>query len=185
MSYTKQLIYIILIIVTQTAFSQDSVSFPIKLDVEGFQEVIAKVDNIYISGQPTMEAFANLKTEGVTTVVNLRTEREMSNRDNVPFDERELLDSLGMNYVHIPLGRADHPYNNEALKKFADAVDKADGKVLLHCTVAWRASHMWAAYLIQYKGFSPDQAIEHAKGINFGQLPVEGLLGKNMKVDFE
>ena len=185
MNYTKQFISIILILVTQTAFGQDSVSFPVKLDTEGFQEVIAKVDNIYISGQPTAEAFAKLKSDGVTTVVNLRTEREMSNRDNVPFDEKALLDSLGMNYVHIPLGGADNPYSNEALIKFADAVDNAEGKVLLHCIIAWRASHMWAAYLIQYKGFSPDKAIEHARGINFGQLPVEGLLGKKLKVDFE
>jgi len=185
MTFSKQLNIAVFILVTQAAFGQDSVSFPVKLDAEGFQEVIAKVDNIYISGQPSAEAFTILKSEGVTTVVNLRTQNEMSNRDNVTFDERELLDSLGMNYVHIPLGGADHPYNYEALKKFADAVDKADGKVLLHCTVAWRASHMWAAYLIQYKGFSPDKAIEHAKDINFGQLPVEGLLGKNMKVDFE
>jgi uncharacterized protein (TIGR01244 family) len=185
MNYTKQLFFIILILVVQTAFGQDSVSFPVKIDAEGFQEVIAKVDNIYISGQPTAEALANLRSEGVTTVVNLRTEREMSNRDNVPFDEGAVVDSLGMQYIHIPLGGADFPYNNEALLKFAGAIDNAEGKVLLHCTVAWRASHMWAAYLIQYKGFSPDKAIEHAKGINFGQLPVEGLLGKKLKVDFE
>jgi len=44
---------------------------------------------------------------------------------------------------------------------------------------------MLAAYLIQDKSFPPEKAIEHAKGINFGQLPVEGLLGKKLKIDFE
>jgi len=185
MSYTKQLFSISLILVTQTVFGQDSVSFPVKLDNTGFQDVFAQTDNLYISGQPSEEAFTKLKSEGVTTVVNLRTQKEMDNREYVPFDEVALLDSLGLNYVHIPLGGTDTPYNNEALVKFADAVDKAEGKVLLHCTVGRRASHMWAAYLIQFKGFSPAKAIEYAKAVNFGEWPLEGLLGKKLKVDFE
>jgi hypothetical protein len=44
---------------------------------------------------------------------------------------------------------------------------------------------MWAAYLIQFKDFSPDTAIEHAKAINFGEWPLEGLLGKKMIVNFQ
>jgi hypothetical protein len=59
------------------------------------------------------------------------------------------------------------------------------GKVLLHCTVAWRASHMWAAYLITCQGFTPAREIEHAKAINFGERPLEGLLGKKMVIEFK
>ncbi|HEY7750990.1 MAG TPA: hypothetical protein VH917_01770, partial [Ignavibacteriaceae bacterium] len=70
-------------------------------------------------------------------------------------------------------------------QKFADVVDNAEGKVLLHCTVARRASNMWAAYLIQFKGLTPDEAIRHAKAINYGDSPLEGLLGKKLKSDFE
>ena len=54
-------------------FGQDSFSFPVKLELAGFQEVFAKVGDLYISGQPSAEAFAKLKSEGVTTVINLRT----------------------------------------------------------------------------------------------------------------
>ena len=185
MSNSKQLVSILLILVTQTVFSQDSVSFPVKLDATGFQEVFAKVGDLYISGQPTAEAFAKLKSEGVTTVINLRTDSEMSNRENIPFDERSVVDSLGMKYIHIPLGGPDSPYNNEALIKFANALKDADGKVLLHCTSGRRASYMYAAYLVQYKKFSPNKAIEYAKAVNFGEWPLEGLLGKKMKIDFE
>ena len=185
MSNTKQLVSILLILVTQTVFSQDSVSFPVKLDATGFQEVFAKVGDLYISGQPTAEAFAKLKSEGVTTVINLRTDSEMSNRENIPFDERAVMDSLGMKYIHIPLGGPDSPYNNEALIKFANALKDADGKVLLHCTSGRRDSYMYAAYLVQYKIFSPNKAIEYAKAVNFGEWPLEGLLGKKMNVNFE
>jgi uncharacterized protein (TIGR01244 family) len=172
-------------IFTQSVLSQYSVSFPVKLDESGFLEVIAQADELYISGQPDEDAFVKLKSEGVTTVVNLRTQKEMDNREYVPFDEAALLDSLGMEYIHIPLGGTDNPYTNEALTKFAEAVDKSEGKLLLHCTVARRASHMFAAYLIQYKGFEPNKAIEYAKAVNFGEWPLEGLLGQKLKVEFE
>ena len=185
MKYLKYLFNVIFLFSAETVFSQDSVSFPIKLEATGFQEVFAQVDNLYISGQPDEASFQKLKSEGVTTVVNLRTPNEMENRENVPFDEKTVVDSLGLEYIHIPLGGTEFPYTNEALLKFADAVDKAEGKVLLHCTVGRRASHMWAAYLIQFKGFEPNKAIEYAKAVNFGEWPLEGLLGKKMIIKFE
>ena len=185
MKYLNHLLILILLFSAQTVFSQDSVSFPIKLDAKGFQEVFAKVGDLYISGQPSAESFSMLKSEGVTTVINLRTPSEMDNRESVPFDEKVVVDSLGLEYIHIPLGGTEFPYTNEALQKFADAVDKAEGKVLLHCTVGRRASNMWGAYLIQFKGFEPNKAIEYAKAVNFGEWPLEGLLGKKMIVEFE
>jgi uncharacterized protein (TIGR01244 family) len=185
MKYLNHLLVIYFLLSAETVFSQDSVSFPVKLDATGFQEVFAEVDNLYISGQPEEASFAKLKSEGVTTVINLRTDSEMSNRENVPFDERAVVDSLGMEYIHIPLGGPDSPYNNEALIKFANALTNAEGKVLLHCTVGRRASYMWAAYLIQFEGFSPNQAIEYAKAVNFGEWSLEGLLGKKLNVNFE
>ena len=154
--------------------------FPEKLDSHGFQEIFVKIGGLYISGQPDKIAFSKLKEMGVTTVINLRTNMEMADRNAVPFDEKEVVQNLGMDYIHIPLGGPDHPYNKEALDKFARAYENAGGKVLLHCSVAYRASHMWAAYLIQYKNYSPEKAIEMAKAVNFGELPLEGFLGKKI-----
>ncbi|MCU0406710.1 MAG: sulfur transferase domain-containing protein [Ignavibacteriaceae bacterium] len=169
----------------EVGFGQDSVSFPVKLETEGFKEVIAQSGDLFISGQPDIESFAELKSKGVTTIVNLRTPSEMENRDYVPFDEKAVVDSLGMQYVNIPLGGDEYPYTPDAVKIFADAVEKAEGKVLLHCTVGRRASYMFAAYLIQFKGLEPNKAIEYAKAVNFGEWPLEGLLGKKMIVEFE
>jgi uncharacterized protein (TIGR01244 family) len=181
----KALLIFVLLFSAKTVFSQDSVSYPVKLDNAGFQDVFAQSDDLYISGQPEKESFAKLKSDGVTTVINLRTPGEMDNRENVPFDEKAIVDSLGLEYIHIPLGGTEFPYTNEALQKFADAVDKSEGKVLLHCTVGRRASNMYAAYLIQFEGFEPNKAIEYAKAINFGEWPLEGLLGKKMIIEFE
>jgi len=162
---------------------------PVALDTRGqFQDKFARVgDDVFISGQPTERALRDLRAQGVTTVVNLRTPEEMSTR--VPFDEAALIKNLGIEYVYIPVrGNAEFPYSPAALKSFATAMSGAKGKVLLHCTIAWRASHMWAAYLIEYRGVPPATALQQARMINLmddmrmdgDTQPVEGFLGRNL-----
>ena len=65
-------------------------------------------------------------------------------------------------------------------------MSSAKGKVLLHCTIAWRASHLWAAYLIQYRGVPIATALHQARMINLmdnmrmdgDRQPVEAFLGR-------
>ncbi|MCB1684901.1 MAG: protein tyrosine phosphatase family protein, partial [Pseudomonadales bacterium] len=163
------------------AFPQARADGPaVLLDATGFNTVLARADErLYISGQPTPEGFARLRKEGVTTVINLRTEPEMS---ALPFDEAATLADLSMDYVHLPSGGPDTPYAPATLERFADVLATAEGKVLLHCTVAWRASHLYAAYLYRHRGLSLEDAIARANGINFGGLPIEGFLGESLEV---
>ncbi len=162
---------------------------PVALETRGlFEDKFSRVgDDVFISGQPTERALRDLRAQGVTTVVNLRTPEEMSKR--VPFDEAALVKNLGMQYVYIPVrGNAEFPYSPDALKSFAAAMNGAKGKVLLHCTVAWRASHMWAAYLIQYRDVPVAKALEQTRMINLmddmrmdgNRQPVESFLGRTL-----
>jgi uncharacterized protein (TIGR01244 family) len=166
-----------------------AVPAPVALDTHGqFQEKFARVgDDVFISGQPTERALRDLHVQGVTTVVNLRTPEEMSKR--VPFDEAALVKELGMEYVYVPVrGNAEFPYSPAAVKSFAAAMSSAKGKVLLHCTVAWRASHLWAAYLIQDREVPVATALQQARMINLmddmrmdgDQQPVEAFLGRSL-----
>ena len=163
-----------------------TIGAPQLMDTSGmFQARFAKVgDDMYIGGQPTEKALRELKAQGVTTVINLRSPEEMY---RIPFDEARLVNELGMKYVYIPMrGTPEFPYSPDGLKKFTDAMAAADGKVLLHCTIAWRASHMWGAYLIQ-QGVPADQALTHVRAINLmdahrmgpgDKQPIEMFLGK-------
>jgi uncharacterized protein (TIGR01244 family) len=166
-----------------------AVPAPVALDTHGqFQDKFARVgDDVFISGQPTERALRDLRAQGVTTVVNLRTPEEMSTR--VPFDESALVKNLGMEYVYIPVrGNAEFPYSPAAVKSFAAAMSGAKGKVLLHCTIAWRASHLWAAYLIQYRDVPVATALQQARTINLmddmrmdgDTQPVEAFLGRSV-----
>ena len=162
---------------------------PVALDPKGqFQEKFAKVgDDVFIAGQPTEQGLRDLAAQGVKTVVNLRTPPEMATR--VPFDERALVQQLGMKYVYLPMrGNAEYPYDPQDLKDFGKAMEQTNGKLLLHCTVAWRASHMWAAYLIQYRDVPVPTALDQARKINLmddmrmdgERQPVEDLLGRHL-----
>ena len=161
---------------------------PVALETRGlFQDKLAKVgDDVFISGQPTEQGLRSLRDQGVTTVVNLRSPPEMA---RVPFDEAALVKQLGMEYVYLPMrGTAELPYSPAAVKSFADAMSNAKGKVLLHCTVAWRASHLWAAYLIQYRNVPVATALQQARMINLmddmrmdgDKQPVESFLGRSL-----
>ena len=162
---------------------------PVLLETRGlFQDKFASVgSDVFISGQPTDRALRNLRAQGVTTVVNLRTPEEMSKR--VPFDEAALVKELGMEYVYLPMrGTPEFPYSLAAVKSFAAAMSGAKGKVLLHCTIAWRASHLWAAYLIQYRQVPVATALQQARMINLmddmrmdeDRQPVEAFLGRTL-----
>jgi uncharacterized protein (TIGR01244 family) len=140
---------------------------PVDLDTTGmFQAKYVRLgDDIFIGGQPTEKALREMKAKGVTVVVNLRSPEEM--KTAVKFDEPALIQELGMRYVYIPMrGTPEFPYSPDAITKFADAVNTANGKVLLHCTIAWRASHLWAAYLIKERGVAPEVALTNARAIN-------------------
>jgi uncharacterized protein (TIGR01244 family) len=176
----------------QKVVGQDSIRTlpaPVLLDTAGmFLARYAQIgEDLFIGGQPTERALHELRKLGVTTVVNLRMPEEMT---RIGFDEAKLIAELGMKYVHIPMrgGAGEHSYSPETLRKFTEAMRAADGKVLLHCTVAWRASHIWAAYLIEH-GVSELDAVRHARVINLmddhrmddsGRQPLEMFLNRKV-----
>ena len=163
---------------------------PVNLDITGmFQAKFVSVgDDMFIAGQPTEKALRDLKAKGVTTVVNLRMPEEMA---QIGFDEAALVKELGMKYVYIPMrGSPENPYGPKQLDTFAATMAAADGKVLLHCTIAWRASHLWAAYLIRERKMPVDAVLSHTRLINLmdnrrmgggqQQQPLEGFLGRTV-----
>lgn len=175
----------------QSLVKQDSIRSlpaPVLLDTAGlFIARYAKVgDDMFVAGQPTERALRELKAQGVTLVVNLRTPPEMA---RIGFDEEKLVRDLGMRYVYLPSrgGAGEFGYSPETLRKFTEAMMSADGKVLLHCTVAWRASHLWGAYLIE-RGVPVAEALVHARAINLmddhrmddGLQPIESFLGRKV-----
>jgi uncharacterized protein (TIGR01244 family) len=161
----------------------DRAGLPVAVtDVAGVEQRLFRDGRVFIAGQPSEAALKRFKELGVTAVVCLRTPKEMDDRATVPFDEAAAVAGLGLEYVHIPLGGKDFPYTPAAVERFAQVLAKHPGPVLLHCTVAWRASYMWTAYLIRYGGLDLDAALARGRAIAIGREPLEELVGRPVKL---
>lgn len=150
-------------------------------------EGVEGVDNCYLDGpvciasQPSAEALRGFADDGVTVVINLRTDKEM---DELGYDEAALCAESGLEYVRIPLGGKDPGYKPEALERFARAMEEHDGKALIHCASGGRATHMYVAYLIQSRGYSLDDAYAVGLRLRYQPMPLEQLLDRKIGYRF-
>lgn len=139
-------------------------------------------DWLIIAGQPDEAELAAMRDEGVTTVINLRSTREMDRLERAEtgaFNQAIVVETAGMEYVHIPLG-GDDGYSPDDLDAFAAAIEKSDGKVLVHCGSGGRARSMWAAYLISNRGYTPAEAEAVIQTLGDQPSATERLLGREV-----
>jgi len=137
--------------------------------------------NVFVGPQPDEDALDWFAENSVTLIINCRTESEIEKHTDEKFDKEECIEELGMKYVNLPLGGSDG-YKPEAVDKFAKKLGDSDGKVLIHCTGGGRVSHLWAAYLVNYKNYSIEEALSDAKKMKLS-FPFENLLGYALKIE--
>ena len=137
---------------------------------------------LLFAGQVTPSQLRTLKADGLSGVVNCRTDREM---DNLAFDQAALLEELGTDYIRIPLGGSDG-YSPEDVDAFARALnagvaDGQSGDVLIHCGSGGRVRMLYTAYLIRYEGLTPTEALRRAEALGGGPSSLERLLGERLE----
>ncbi|HQW82430.1 MAG: dual specificity protein phosphatase family protein [Rhodanobacteraceae bacterium] len=135
-------------------------------------------DRVFVAGQPTSADLALLKDRGITSVLNLRAPAEMA---GIGFDEAAELAALGIDYQSHPVagGKA---FTAELLAAFAEQVAASDGKVLLHCASGARASLVYAAYAVKYRGLDIDTAMRTLEPFGGWPLPMERMIGEHLSV---
>jgi protein tyrosine phosphatase (PTP) superfamily phosphohydrolase (DUF442 family) len=152
-------------------------------DWSGFNARLWRDGRVFIGGQPDSTALEGAAARGVSCVVNLRTPAEIADRKRVPYDEAALAARLGLEYVNLPMGDAQHPYTTAAVDSLGTILARQDGNVLLHCTVGWRAAHMWVAYLVRGQGWTFAEALPRGEHIALSESPFIGLLGKPVRLE--
>jgi protein tyrosine phosphatase (PTP) superfamily phosphohydrolase (DUF442 family) len=121
---------------------------------EQIYNFLALSDNLYTGGMPTAEQLSDAAQKGVELVVNLAP-HEVPNA--LP-DEMELVNSLGMQYVNIPVNWSTP--TKDGLDRFMDVMDaNRDRKVLVHCQANFRATAFVAMYRILRERWKPDDAM--------------------------
>jgi protein tyrosine phosphatase (PTP) superfamily phosphohydrolase (DUF442 family) len=147
--------------------------------VEGKKDLFRST-NFYFGGQPTLEFLRWLKSEGVTLVVNLRSEKENKDFAETAFNEENIVRELGMAYVSIPLGEKSS-YRPHAVDTLATELAAHTGKAFIHCLSAGRVSYMWVAYLVRHRGYSLDDAAAIGKRMKY-PTTLEDLLGAKISL---
>jgi len=109
--------------------------------------------NVGTSGQPTTVQFSDIAEANYAVVINLA----MHDSDNAVPEEGNIVASLGMTYVHIPVP-FDAPTANH-LRKFFKIMDSFEGeKIFVHCAANFRVSAFMHQYLTLKKGVPSEQA---------------------------
>lgn len=89
-------------------------------------------------GQPGLGAWGSLARAGVRTVVNLRPESELPDRD-----EAAEVVAAGLAYLHIPIRDADD-FTREAAAALQKVLISSPSSVLVHCSSSNRAGALLA-----------------------------------------
>ena len=111
-------------------------------------------DNLSSSGMPTTEQMQEIADEHVSLVVNLA----LGTSGGAIPDEDQLVHSLGMRYIHIPV-EWNHPTKQNLQDFFAAMDEHKDEKVHVHCQANYRASAFIMLYRVLRLGWDKADAI--------------------------
>ena len=107
------------------------------------------------SGMPTAEQMKSVAEAGVQLVINLAPHDVPKAIPN----ETELVESLGMQYINIPVNWGTP--TRDGLNIFMDAMDaNQDKKIHVHCEANFRASAFVAMYRILRLGWKDEETME-------------------------
>ena len=113
-------------------------------------------ERFYRGGQPKEADYKDLAQLGIRTVIDLREDPQEY--------ERRLVESLGMQYINIPMIARKYP-TPEATAMFLKTVsDPATGKFFVHCAGGrHRTGAMGAVYRFQFYNWNFEQVYKEMK----------------------
>jgi uncharacterized protein (TIGR01244 family) len=127
---------------------------------------LLRIDENYCTGgQPTMAALERLKTDGITTIINLRTPEEY-NTDQEAAKAKE----LGLRYFSIPFVYST-PKEEQATEFLKIMADPGNRPVFIHCTGGVRVGAFWLIKRVIQDGWTFEKAEEEAQKVGLRNAP--------------
>ncbi len=114
-------------------------------------------DGVLSGGQPTPEQLAAASEAGFETVINIRVPGEPGTES-----EQELVESLGMTYVSLPV-QGTAGMTEENARALAAALEEAEQPVLLHCGSGNRIGGLFALMAFHLEDKTIDEAMAIGK----------------------
>lgn len=130
-------------------------ALPINLVGDSMKDIYnyLKISDIATSGQPTKEQFSAIKDSGYQIVVNLA----LPTSTNALPDEKQVVEDLGMQYVHIPVVW-ENPKIEDVEQFFSVMTANADKPLFVHCAANMRVSAFMYLYRRLHEGMSDEDA---------------------------
>lgn len=129
-------------------------------------------DRIFVAPQIDTDAINAAKDLGVTLVINNRPEDESADQTPGP-DIEAAATEAGIDYIAIPVTHAG--FAEWQVTAMADALDKADGKILAYCRSGTRSTLLWALAQAS-KGDHPAVLAEMAADAGYDLSPVTAMM---------
>ncbi len=122
--------------------------------LENIDNFLQISDQIATSGQPTAAQFLAIKQSGYRLIVNLA----LPTSNNALLDEKQIVESQNMEYIHIPV-LWENPTIENATEFFSVMKGNVDKKVFVHCAVNKRVS----VFIYLYRRLFVDMNEQEAK----------------------
>jgi uncharacterized protein (TIGR01244 family) len=138
---------------------------PSPADVPPIRNFMRVTPEFCTGGQPRVEHFAQLKSEGVRAVLNLRLPGE-----HRAAEEQEAVEKAGLKYFNVPVEFSKPlPESVDEFLKITD--DPANRPMFIHCTAAIRVGAFWMIRRVLRDGFTPDAALAEARKVGLTPTP--------------
>jgi uncharacterized protein (TIGR01244 family) len=162
---------LILAVALVCACGDRSVPVPdlVPCDAPGFAQ-FAQSGDVVLGGQPTPGALRALADRGYATIVSTRAAGELD------WDERAVVESLGMRFVRIPIPLPVTPITAAQVAALDSVLAAPGGPVLLHCAGGTRATVLWAVWRSQTYGV--DAAVTLHQAERAGMKLVQPVVGQ-------
>ena len=156
---------LLLTLVISEAANSDNVAWKYRFEL---------ADKITASGQPKEDGLKEIAKDGYVAVIDLRTTSE-----NRGMDEQSIVESLGMEYVALPISGRDS-INFENAMTLAQILNSYDQPVLVHCGTSNRVGAL-LALREKINGASIEDALKF--GRSAGMTTLEGVVKARLSED--
>jgi tyrosine-protein phosphatase SIW14 len=134
-----------------------------KLHISGIPNGGKINDVLYRGAQPREQGLPELKKLGITTIVDLRSEDPQKAEW-----ERKQAESLGMRFVHIPVGGWDSPTNEQVAQFLSLFRNDPSQRIFVHCQFGEdRTGVFVATYRMAIEKLPVEQALKEMYSFGF------------------
>lgn len=124
-------------------------------------------EDVSVAGELSPEQLQQASEQGFKSVINLRMPKEKG----FLADEQQVVESLGMQYAHIPVNPSS--LSGEVVAQVFEHIDQLPKPVLMHCSLGLRSAGMALLRSGIDRGMTAEEFLHRttAMGLDFNSRP--------------